>query len=70
MIHPWSPVAYWILIAACAGFPLITLAVILADMRWGLFCLDTFFGIVFVALITPVLLVVNAAAILIRTAAG
>ncbi|MCZ6691418.1 MAG: hypothetical protein O7H41_17660 [Planctomycetota bacterium] len=70
MIHPWSPVAYWILIAAGAGFPVFTLIVVLADMRWGLFCLDTFFGIVFVALITPVLLVVNAAAVLLRTAAG
>ena len=70
LIGPVSPTLFWIVAIVGAGLPLLVLAVALADMKWGLFCLDTFFGFAFVAILSPVLLLVNALAILIRSFIG
>lgn len=70
LILPWAAPAYWAIVGIGAGLPLLTLAVVAADSRWGLFCLDTFFGIAFVVFLSPVLLLGNAAAVLARAWGG
>ena len=70
MIYPWAPPVFWVLAALGAGLPLLTLGVVIADMRWGLFCLDTFFGIAFVAFLSPLLIVGNTVGVLVRAVAG
>lgn len=66
LIYPGTPVGFWVLAGLGAGFPLLTLAVVITDMKWGLFCLDTFFGIAFVVFLSPLLLLSNGVALLTR----
>ena len=49
-----------------AGIIVMGLIIIVLDSRYGLFCLDTFFGIVLVIGLPPFLLVANLAATLVK----
>lgn len=64
VMHAGSPATFWAIAAVGAGLPLALLGIVAADARFGLFSLDTFFGIIFVVALAPVLLVANAVATL------
>ena len=66
-IHGASPAAFWAVTAVGAGLPLGLIAIVAADARFGLFSLDTFFGIIFIVALAPVLLVANTIVFLYET---
>ncbi len=70
LIHGVSPAAFWAVIALGAGAPLGFLTIVVADARFGLFSLDTFFGIIFIVALAPVLLVANTVAFIWRAVAS
>lgn len=64
LLLPGSPVLFWGIVIVGAALPLLFLTIIVLDCRYGLFSLDTFFGIVLVIGLPPFLLVANLAATL------
>ena len=59
LLYATAPVAFWTIVALGTGLPLGLLGIVVADARFGLFSLDTFFGIIFVVALSPVMLLAN-----------
>lgn len=66
LLLPSSPILFWTVVFIGAALPLGILAIVAVDATFGLFCLDTFFGIVLVIGLPPFLLVANLAATLVK----
>ena len=59
LLCPAHPVWFAAIAAVFAGVPVVFLSVIVADMRLGLFPLDTFYGLAAVIVLTPSYFVLN-----------
>ncbi len=53
LLLPAHPVWFACVAGGLAGVPAFMLTVIVADMRFGLFPLDTFYGLIAVVFLTP-----------------
>ena len=67
LMYEASPAAFWAVTAVGAGLSLVLIAIVTADARFGLFSLNTFFGIIFIVALAPVMLVVNTIVLLYET---
>ena len=59
LLLPDHPVWFGCIVGGLAGVPAFILAVIVADMRFGIFPLDTFYGIIAVVFLTPAYFLFN-----------
>lgn len=61
LLLPASPWWFAAIVAVFAGVPAVMLGVIVADLRLGLFPLDTIWGLIGVIVVTPAYFAVNLA---------